>query len=163
MNVTLPPTSIVDTLAATLEADNADETTTVVVPETTVNPFESVIDTEMLYVPAAVGAQVRVRTLALTHPGGNPCHAILEDWPVPFVPVTVRVVVCPTSSADNVATGTVTVGSADTLRVTAALVRDAPFASVTVTVTDRFPAELGLHVTVPASPLEHPDGRPAHW
>ena len=48
-----------------------------------------------------------------------------------------------------------------TLTFAPALVTCAPFASVTVTVTVKVPAELALQVIDEASELTHPVGRPA--
>lgn len=82
------------------------------------------------------------------HPGGRPDQARIDHRPVPLVAVKDRPVLCPTSKFIRVATGVVTVGSADTLYETVAVLEVALFASVTFTLTVPDPAPVGRQAIV---------------
>ena len=79
---------------------------------------------------------------------------------MPLVAEEDRFVDCPTSRFVRGAVGVERVGSAETVRVTVALVRLTPFPSVTVTVVAKapLPTEAGEQVSAAVLEVAHPVG-----
>jgi len=137
LNVTLSPVSALGRLApgtATLGA--SDTVTDPDVAPADVRWFASVAVTVTVYVPVAVGTQLRLDVVDAVHPSPEPYVHPKVRVPDPPFPVVVNVTVCPTSALDRLASGTCTVGSVNTCRFTDVFDGDVtPFESVTETCT----------------------------
>lgn len=83
---------------------------------------------------------------------------------MPLAAVADRLVDCPTSKLILVAEGVETVGSAETVSVTAVLMRPTPLLSVTVTVVANvpLPTDAGVQVSKAVLAVAHPAGSVPH-